>query len=1012
MSNNLSLPGTQPEGPDKKPRTGLLSSYRQQQQNQAQQPSSAEAVPEIPYSPVPQEPTRPASAQGMPSQRLTGSLPPRLPSKPVSNGWVQPSQPLQDAQAPGNVQPPVRPVPQQSQPGWMTNAVNFVRQVSGKMRAIRPAQSDGNGSPEHTQWKRSRAVRHSIQKKRRLRWSQKHPKAARVVGWTALGLMVVLVIGVSIGGVLGFQYYQEQSSRIDGLANKNIQQNTRIYDRNNNLIAEVYDKDSANTGRRIPVSYNDVPKVLVDAQIAIEDASFWENAGIDPTGIMRAFLQNSGGGSTLTQQVIKNLSGDDRISYDRKLTEAVLAISLTQKYPKWKILEMYFNVAGYGAQNLGVESAAQNYFHLQPVCDEKTFKCTPAISRLEYNEQGKKDPLLGLARASLLAGLPQNPVYFDPTVSKKNKERALERQEQVLQRMIETKVTVDGLGVVTPELKEKAHELTKKMTFTPYKAVKKAPHFVDWIQGQMEQILGNGDVQLGHRLFLTGGFNIRTTIDLSLQEFVENAVKRHLYEPDYQPLKNITVTASDYYNLHSAAVVVLNAKTGEILAMNGSPDYYSQDERAGGQYNAAAAGGRQIGSTVKPLIYSTTFMMGWYPAVVLPDFETFFPNGAPAGTPAPKTPDDQSMYHPKDYNDTYNGRAASGGTKDSTIRVATANSFNVPAVKSLAYVGVDNFTKVANQLGLNPRKQDQNLTMALGAFTASPLQMAGAYQALANGGERIPPTGILEVWDNYGHQLYKYDVAKVKKTRVFSPEVSYLMTSVLTDEKARAFEFLNAHTLSFWDWDQECSNQEWYGLPRCAHDVAAKTGTTDEFKDNWTVGYTPNIVTSVWAGNANNEPMANGPTGITGAGPIWHSVMEYASGRPCKEISEGSIKCPSKPFDPKKAGLTQPSVFEKPANVVNSCEFAASDGLNRNGGETNCDYVIKGTEPQTTGVVPPKVLPGKDNKGNNGNNGNNGNGGNNGNNGNNGNQSPTTPPTMPTFPIPSLPAWPPFDKKQ
>ncbi|PZW29254.1 membrane peptidoglycan carboxypeptidase [Thermosporothrix hazakensis] len=979
MSNNWSQPGfsnNDQQGPQNKPRTGLLSSYRQQQ-NGAGQPPSAPGIGPNPPSPVPPG----SSWPGQPG----GPMPPKTPTKSLLSGaWNQPQpgfappsqQPTQQpgfappsqqpTQQPGFAPPSQQPgfsQPAQQQYGWMANA----QQTPTSPPPVQPGPDINKRKPGNKGSKKTK--KRGWIGKRWDSWSQKHPKGAKAARWTSLALLIAILISTITGGVLGFQYFQQQSDRLDSLANKNIQQNTRIYDRYGNLVAEVYDSQSEGAGRRIPVSYQDIPRVLVDAQTAVEDASFWDNAGFDPIGIVRAAITRTGGGSTLTQQVIKNLSGDDSHTLTRKATEAILAYSLTQKYPKWKILEMYFNVAGYGAQNLGVESAVENYFHLKQECD-KNFKCKPGISKLEYNDKGQKDPLLGLARASLLAGLPQNPVILDPTRGQKSKAAALERQKIVLQRMIDTKVNVEGLGVVTPELAKKASDLTAKMDFTPYRTIKKAPHFVDWIQTQMEQILGNGDIQLGHRLFLTGGFNIHTTIDMSLQEFVENAVERHLYKAEIQPFSNgLFAVAKDQYNLNSSAVVVLNAKTGEVLAMNGSPDYYSTDAKVGGQYNIAAAGsGRQVGSTIKPLIYATAFMMGMSPATVLPDYQTFFPNGLPAGTPAPTSPEDQSgMYHPTDYGAKYNDQ-------QSSIRLATANSFNVPAVKALAYVGVDNFINISKKLGLTTLNKDAKLTQALGTTNGTPLQMASAYQTFANEGVRIPPTGVLDVWDNYGHQLYHYDVAKAKHIRVFSPEISYLMTSVLTDQKARHFEFGDETTLSFWDWDGECSNLEWEWsngvLPRCQHEVAAKTGTTDDFKDNWTVGYTPNAVVSVWSGNANGEPMSGGenggPTGITGAGPIWNSVMEYVSGRSCDDINQkftgDKIKCPTKPFDPKAAGLSQQTHFNKPAKVVQTCTYSPVDGLlAKNGEQSVCDYSIQGLEPQTTGVVPPKITVTDDN---------------------------------------------------
>jgi membrane peptidoglycan carboxypeptidase len=273
-------------------------------------------------------------------------------------------------------------------------------------------------------------------------------------------------------------------------------------------------------------------------------------------------------------------------------------------------------------------------------------------------------------------------------------------------------------------------------------------------------------------------------------------------------------------------------------------------------------------------------------------------------------------------------------------------------------------------------------TLALGSVEVSPLQMVSAYQTFADQGKHVPPQGILDIWDNYGHNLYHFDAAHPQESQVFTPQISYMMTSVLTDQQARSYEFQNVHTLSFWDWDGTCSTLPWSGLPRCVHDVAAKTGTTDDFKDNWTIGYTPNVVVGVWTGNANNVAMVNKPTGITGAGPIWQSVISYVTGRPCAEI-DPNIACPSKPLDRKALNLTQPDTFAQPSGLEKACSnFTSTTQVKDKKGKTkektttttNCDWVLQGQAPvQTTG--------------NNGNNNDNNNGDNNNNNDNNNNDN-------------------------
>src|SRR6266566_3528655 len=273
-------------------------------------------------------------------------------------------------------------------------------------------------APRSKPWKRSHSVRVALMmRQRRERLKQSRPTGQRIAIISVTIFALLLVIVLSSGAASGYAYYNSQLPRLQGLANQQIEQSTRIYDRNGQLLYTAYDnKTGTGTGRSTPVTYNYIPGVMQDAMIAAEDHTFWDNSGIDPQGILRAATQYSSsgsvqsGGSTITQQVIKNLTGDTQVSLQRKLPEAALAIGLTQQYPKWKILEMYFNISPFGAQELGVDAAVEDYFGLKPTCNQN-FNCIPAIANLDYNPATKKhDPLLALARASLLAGMPQNPV--------------------------------------------------------------------------------------------------------------------------------------------------------------------------------------------------------------------------------------------------------------------------------------------------------------------------------------------------------------------------------------------------------------------------------------------------------------------------------------------------------------------------------------------------------------------------------------------------------------------------
>src|SRR5258708_38790344 len=356
-----------------------------------------------------------------------------------------PQRPTQYAPPPaGQVPPNSPPVPPPQQQTWQAsqggpassffaNTMQTMRRWSGKMIAVRGGVVDQEPLvlyrppapplPARSEpWKRSRSTRIALQMRhRRERWEKARPNSKKIWSIALTIFLLLLIIVISSGAASAYAYYQSQLPLLQSLANQQGEQTTRIYDRNGQLLYEAYDNKY---GRGTPISYNYIPGVMQDAMIAAEDPTFWDNPGIDPVGIIRAASQyaSSGsvesGGSTITQQVIKNLTGDTQVSLQRKLPEATLAIGLTQQYPKWKILEMYFNVAPFGAQEQGVDAAAEDYFGLHAKCDAN-FKCIPAIAFLDRDltkcknasdpSSCKEDPILGLARASLLAGMPQNP---------------------------------------------------------------------------------------------------------------------------------------------------------------------------------------------------------------------------------------------------------------------------------------------------------------------------------------------------------------------------------------------------------------------------------------------------------------------------------------------------------------------------------------------------------------------------------------------------------------------------
>src|SRR5579859_1346937 len=905
---------------------------------------------------------------------------PLSPIPPSSSQFLSPQSPQQFPQFPPQGQPQMPQGGHQGPASAFANAMNMVRRWSGKMVAARGGYVEPNPlvlrrppvTPQVSRrvpWKRSHAVRIAMQMRhRRLRWRHTGPNTKKIftISFSIFAALIVVLLASGFGAA--YAYYQSEFPHVQDLSNQQVSQSTRIYDRNFKLIYTDYD---GHYGRGTPISYYQVPGFMQDAMIATEDHTFWDNSGIDPQGILRAateYFSNggvvSGGGSTITQQVVKNLTGDSQVSLQRKIPEAALAIGLTQQYPKWKILEMYFNVAPFGAQEQGADAAAEDYFGLRAKCDAN-FKCIPAIAFLDRDNRDLKkcknvndmstcpvNPLLGLARASLLAGMPQNPPSYDPTVSKDNILAAQARQDYVLTQMVSLnmginvglgdQITDSGLGPITPAIITQVEELTKTFKYPGFNAVKNDPHFVNWVIPIIENALGNGDGQLGAHLFLTGGFNIRTTIDSTLETFIENDVRHQLRDRQYQIFVNDYGPLNTIHNVNDSAVIVENAKTGEILAMDGSADYNSTDPRIAGQVNSATAL-RPPGSSFKPIVYATAFQMGWYPGIVLPDKQTFFPGGSQSlNVNLPN-----ATYHPSDYG----GTATQGhwSNLNSNALLAIANSFNIPAIKALEFAGTENVLNMARRFGITDLDTDtvnyvneynkehhthiklstlQNLgpSFALGSYNVSLLQMVGAYQVFANQGNRVPQQYVLDIFDNYGHHIYHFDPAHPQTSRVISAQIAYMMSSILENNQARALEFSPDTVLTTQDWDNR--------------PVAAKTGTTDGFQDNWTMGYTPDIVVGVWSGNANGDLMKN-VVGITGAAPIWHDALEYASGKcfpagsfPGKWTTCGDLKFP-------------PDIFTKPTGVIQQ-EVNTVNGLAGTGFAT---WMLADEVPTTSGLT-------------------------------------------------------------
>lgn len=558
---------------------------------------------------------------------------------------------------------------------------------------------------------------------------------------------------------------------------------TKIYDRHGKALYNIY-KDENRTLIRL----SDLPPHVIQATLAIEDATFFTHPGFSLKGIMRAFKTNVTqgkvhGGSTITQQLVKNTLLSSEKELRRKIREVLLAIAVDALYSKEEILEMYFNQIAYGGSTYGIEEAAQRYF-------------------------GRHAKDLTIEQAALLAGIPAAPTTYspfsaDPTLS-------VQRQHEVLRRMAEE-------GFISPEQATEA--MSTPLTFVDNKIDIQAPHFVMYVRSLLVE-------RFGEQLVSQGGLEVYTTVDLSLQEQVQTIVT-----DEVEQIKN--------YRISNGAAVVTNPQTGEILAMVGSVNYF--DLKNDGQVNITTRP-RQPGSSIKPLTYALALENGFTPSTKILDAPITYK--VVGSTP----------YSPKNYDGKYHGQV--------TLRDALANSYNIPAVKILSTVGVNNMIDKAEQMGITTWKDRSRfgLSLTLGGGEVLMVDMNKVYGTFATGGYTVDLNPLILVKDSTGKVLYQNpciaNANKCPKRQTLDPRVAYQMNDILSDNQARASAF---------------------GLQSVLHipdqQVAVKTGTTNSMRDNWTIGYTTNRVVSVWVGNNDNTPMSYVASGITGASPIWNKIM-------------------------------------------------------------------------------------------------------------------------------------------
>jgi len=621
---------------------------------------------------------------------------------------------------------------------------------------------------------------------------------------------------VTFGIVLFFQSYVfiKNLPSPYNIGKTNYPLSTHIYDRNDKLLYEIYREQN-----RTPVKLSELPVYVAQATIAIEDKDFYRHQGVAVfSGIIRAIKEtvinkNLQGGSTITQQLVKTALLTPERTVVRKIKEVILAMWTEKIYSKDKILEMYLNQVPYGGSSYGIEEAAKTYF-------------------------GKKAKDLTIEEAALLAGLPQAPSVYSPYI---NPEEALVRRNEVLTSM-------KNQGYISEESKIKSQK--SKLEVLPPKTSIRAPHFVFYVKNQLENYYGIKAIE-------EGGLKVKTTLDNKIQEEVEKILKEELEK-------------INYLNVTNGAVLVTRPSTGEILAMVGSVDYFSQPY---GAFNVTTAL-RQPGSSIKPIMYSLALQKGYTAASILDDSPVVFNI---AGS---------ESYQPVNYDNKFHGKVP--------LRYALANSYNIPAVKTLNTIGVDNFINFATKMGISTwnDKSRYGLSLTLGGGEVTMVDMAEAFGVLANLGYKMPINYFQKIEDNDGNVLREMTSFKIKE---IDPAITYIISDILSDNFARTFAFGTASSLE---------------IP--GYKVAVKTGTTNDKKDNWTIGFTPEFLVTVWVGNNDNSPMNPYLTsGITGASPIWNRVMNYL----LKNYGTGN------------------KWYEKPDNVV----------------EKNCyygrkEYFVRGTE--------------------------------------------------------------------
>jgi len=591
-------------------------------------------------------------------------------------------------------------------------------------------------------------------------------------------LLLILCVGASF-----VVYFFFDTPRAE-LTHRKVAQTSIIYDRTGeHMLYEMHGEEN-----RKVLSHNEIPDVIRLATVIVEDDNFYSHHGIDFISILRAIKANlqesdlSQGASTITQQLARNAFLTREKSWERKMKEIALAFKIEMKYSKDEILDFYLNEIPYGSNAYGIESASQIFF-------------------------GKSAKDLTIDEAAMLAALPKATTTYSPYGNKTN--LLVARQKFILEKLKE-QADAEGKKSV-----EEAIEIDTLAKVTPLREEIEAPHFVFYVKEQLEKNYDKEAIE-------EGGLKIYTTLDYDLQKTGESIVKNYVSEN------------GNKYGFSNGALVAIDPKTGDILTMVGSRDYY--DTAIDGKVNVAVET-RQPGSSFKPIVYAKAFEKGFQPETMLFDAPTSF---GPDGT--------GKEYTPQNYSGNFNGLVS--------MRQALAGSLNIPAVKTLYLGGVSETIELAQRLGINSlvRKSDYGLSLALGGGEVALVEETGAFSVFANDGKKNPIRSITKIIMNDGEEK----ITELQEKLVIDPQVSRKVASIMSDNKARSYVFGSNNPLN---------------IP--GKTVAAKTGTHQDFRDAWTVGYTPSVAVGVWVGNNDYSPMKGGSDGIYVAAPMWRKFMDH-----------------------------------------------------------------------------------------------------------------------------------------